>query len=184
MIDRPPSAELRDNQTDQDSLPPYDELDAILERFIEGEQSQAEIVAAGLRRRHRAPGGAAGAAERIQAPPVGAGPARDHARVRPRTALSDHFRLALTGVGNRIRARALRPSYLQPQKRPAITRRLLCVAAMSRDADSVMARERHHLAQRGRRMRPLGVGQVRVVRVVQRQHLAGLVGQAFWSSAR
>ena len=47
VIDRPPSAELRDNQTDQDSLPLYDVLDAILERFIEGEQSQAEIVAAG-----------------------------------------------------------------------------------------------------------------------------------------
>jgi NAD+ synthase (glutamine-hydrolysing) len=47
VINRPPSAELRENQTDQDSLPPYDELDAILEDFIEGEQSQAEIVAAG-----------------------------------------------------------------------------------------------------------------------------------------
>jgi len=48
VIERPPSAELRDNQTDQDSLPPYDELDAILERFIESEQSQAEIIAAGF----------------------------------------------------------------------------------------------------------------------------------------
>jgi NAD+ synthase (glutamine-hydrolysing) len=48
VIDRPPSAELRDNQTDQDSLPPYDELDAILARFIEGEQSQAEIAAQGF----------------------------------------------------------------------------------------------------------------------------------------
>ena len=48
MIERPPSAELRDNQTDQDSLPPYDELDAILARFIEDEQSQAEIIAAGF----------------------------------------------------------------------------------------------------------------------------------------
>ena len=48
VIDRPPSAELRDNQTDQDSLPPYDELDAILARFIEGEQSQADIVAQGF----------------------------------------------------------------------------------------------------------------------------------------
>ncbi|MEO8460576.1 MAG: NAD+ synthase [Dokdonella sp.] len=48
VIERPPSAELRDDQTDQDSLPPYVELDAILERFIEGEQSQAEIVAAGF----------------------------------------------------------------------------------------------------------------------------------------
>jgi NAD+ synthase (glutamine-hydrolysing) len=48
VIDRPPSAELRDNQTDQDSLPPYDELDAILARFIEGEESQAEIAAQGF----------------------------------------------------------------------------------------------------------------------------------------
>jgi NAD+ synthase (glutamine-hydrolysing) len=48
VINRPPSAELRDNQTDQDSLPPYDELDAILARFIEGEQSQADIVAQGF----------------------------------------------------------------------------------------------------------------------------------------
>ncbi len=48
VIERPPSAELRDNQTDQDSLPPYAELDAILERFIEGEQSQAQIIDAGF----------------------------------------------------------------------------------------------------------------------------------------
>ena len=48
VIERPPSAELRDNQTDQDSLPPYDELDAILGRFIEAEQAQAEIVAQGF----------------------------------------------------------------------------------------------------------------------------------------
>ena len=48
VIDRAPSAELRENQTDQDSLPPYDVLDAILERDIEREQSRAEIVAAGF----------------------------------------------------------------------------------------------------------------------------------------
>lgn len=48
VIERPPSAELRENQTDQDSLPSYDELDAILERFIEREQSQADIVAQGF----------------------------------------------------------------------------------------------------------------------------------------
>ena len=39
---------MRDNQTDQDSLPVYETLDAILERFIEREQSQAEIIAAGF----------------------------------------------------------------------------------------------------------------------------------------
>jgi NAD+ synthase (glutamine-hydrolysing) len=47
VIERPPSAELRHDQTDQDSLPPYDELDAILEHFIEGEASAEDIIAAG-----------------------------------------------------------------------------------------------------------------------------------------
>jgi NAD+ synthetase len=48
VIDRPPSAELRDNQKDQDSLPPYDVLDAILLRHVDQEQSRDEIVAAGF----------------------------------------------------------------------------------------------------------------------------------------
>ncbi len=48
IITRPPSAELRENQTDQDSLPPYEVLDAILERYMENDQSIAEIVAAGF----------------------------------------------------------------------------------------------------------------------------------------
>ena len=48
VIDRPPSAELRENQKDQDSLPPYDVLDAILLRHVDQEQSREEIVAAGF----------------------------------------------------------------------------------------------------------------------------------------
>ena len=48
VITRPPSAELRDNQTDQDSLPPYDILDAILQRFIDAEMSPEEIIAEGF----------------------------------------------------------------------------------------------------------------------------------------
>ena len=48
VIDRPPSAELRENQLDQDSLPPYDVLDAILLRHVDQEQGHAEIVAAGF----------------------------------------------------------------------------------------------------------------------------------------
>ena len=48
VIDRPPSAELRPDQKDQDSLPPYDVLDAILLRHVDQEQSRAEIVAAGF----------------------------------------------------------------------------------------------------------------------------------------
>jgi NAD+ synthase (glutamine-hydrolysing) len=50
IITRPPSAELRPDQTDQDSLPPYDQLDAILARYMEEDQSVEEIVAAGFER--------------------------------------------------------------------------------------------------------------------------------------
>jgi NAD+ synthase len=50
VITRPPSAELRENQTDQDSLPPYEVLDAVLERLVEREQPIADIVAAGYDR--------------------------------------------------------------------------------------------------------------------------------------
>ena len=48
VIDREPSAELAPNQTDQDSLPPYDELDAILELFIEKRLAVKDIVKQGF----------------------------------------------------------------------------------------------------------------------------------------
>ena len=48
IITRPPSAELRADQTDQDSLPPYEVLDAILERYMENDQSLETIIAAGF----------------------------------------------------------------------------------------------------------------------------------------
>jgi NAD+ synthase len=50
VITRPPSAELREDQTDQDSLPPYDLLDQILERLVEREEPIASIVDAGFDR--------------------------------------------------------------------------------------------------------------------------------------
>ncbi|WP_135449773.1 NAD+ synthase [Tabrizicola caldifontis] len=50
IIEKPPSAELRANQTDQDSLPPYEVLDAILECLVEKEMSVAEIIALGFER--------------------------------------------------------------------------------------------------------------------------------------
>jgi NAD+ synthase (glutamine-hydrolysing) len=46
-IDKPPSAELRPDQRDEDSLPPYDVLDAILERYVEQDWTLREIVADG-----------------------------------------------------------------------------------------------------------------------------------------
>ena len=48
IITRPPSAELRPDQKDQDSLPPYEVLDAIIDRYMENDQSIATIVAAGF----------------------------------------------------------------------------------------------------------------------------------------
>jgi NAD+ synthase len=50
IITRPPTAELRENQTDQDTLPPYDVLDAILERLVEREEPVAKIVDDGFDR--------------------------------------------------------------------------------------------------------------------------------------
>ncbi len=50
IITRPPSAELRANQTDQDSLPAYEVLDAIVERYMENDESIESIVAGGIDR--------------------------------------------------------------------------------------------------------------------------------------
>ncbi len=50
IITRPPSAELRPDQKDQDSLPPYEVLDAIVERYMENDESIASIIASGLAR--------------------------------------------------------------------------------------------------------------------------------------
>jgi NAD+ synthase (glutamine-hydrolysing) len=48
IISRPPTAELRDNQKDEDSLPPYDVLDPILEQYIELDQSPQKIIENGF----------------------------------------------------------------------------------------------------------------------------------------
>ena len=47
MITRPPSAELRPDQQDQDSLPPYEVLDEVLQRYVEQDWSVEEIIADG-----------------------------------------------------------------------------------------------------------------------------------------
>jgi NAD+ synthase (glutamine-hydrolysing) len=48
IIDRAPSAELRDNQLDEDSLPPYPELDRVLEEFVELDRSREDLIADGF----------------------------------------------------------------------------------------------------------------------------------------
>ena len=50
VITKPPSAELKHDQTDQDSLPPYEELDAILAGLVEGEKSVCDLVQTGFDR--------------------------------------------------------------------------------------------------------------------------------------
>src|SRR5260221_453936 len=50
VITKPPTAELKPNQTDQDTLPPYDALDAILECLVEGEMAVDDIVSRGHHR--------------------------------------------------------------------------------------------------------------------------------------
>jgi NAD+ synthase (glutamine-hydrolysing) len=50
-IEKPPSAELRPNQQDQDTLPPYEVLDEILSRYVEAGESAEEIVAAGFEKK-------------------------------------------------------------------------------------------------------------------------------------
>ena len=90
IITRPPTAELRENQTDQDSLPPYDVLDAILERLVERE----EPLRCDHRRRLRPRGGGEDRSpaqhRRIQAPP-GRPRRQGHAEeLWPRPPLSHH----------------------------------------------------------------------------------------------
>jgi NAD+ synthase (glutamine-hydrolysing) len=51
VFTRPPTAELRPDQTDQDSLPPYEVLDPIIRGYVEEDQSLADLTAAGFDRR-------------------------------------------------------------------------------------------------------------------------------------
>jgi NAD+ synthase (glutamine-hydrolysing) len=50
-MEKPPSAELRPNQKDTDSLPPYEVLDPILQAYVEGDQSLETILAKGFKRK-------------------------------------------------------------------------------------------------------------------------------------
>ena len=97
IIVKPPSAELRENQKDEDSLPPYPVLDGILRGLVEKEMRVADIVADGYDletvRRVRAPA----LSRRIQAPPVGAGGQGGAEELRPRSPLSDRQSLPRPG---------------------------------------------------------------------------------------
>ena len=84
-IDRAPSAELAADQTDQDTLPPYDLLDRIIEAYVVDDDSVDEIVASGHRPGRGPAGGGHDRRQRVQAPPGGAracgSPPRPSARI-------------------------------------------------------------------------------------------------------
>ena len=109
-ISKPPSAELRPGQVDQDSLPPYDVLDAILDAYVEGAQGRAELVAAGFEeavvdkvRRPRRPG-------RVEAPAVRPRPEDLPPGVRPRPSAAGHQQVARAGLLSRARPARPLPS--------------------------------------------------------------------------
>ena len=86
----PPSAELRADQLDEDSLPPYELLDRVLEGYVERDLSRDELVAEGLPARGRRRGDPARRPRRVQAPP-GAARDPDHLEgLRPRPPAADH----------------------------------------------------------------------------------------------
>ena len=104
VLDKPPSAELRPDQKDTDSLPPYEVLDPIVEAYVEDDRAPEDIIAErGLDptlvdagRRDDRPG-------RVQAPAGGARD-QDHAEgVRARPAPADHEPLPAVSAARRLR---------------------------------------------------------------------------------
>ena len=90
VIDRAPSAELRPDQLDSDSLPPYDLLDRILEAYVERDQGREEMIAAGMPAATVDDVIAPGRPLRVQAAPGGAGDPDHAAGLRQGPAAADH----------------------------------------------------------------------------------------------
>ena len=108
IIEKPPTAELSENQKDQDSLPPYDVLDAILECLVEKEMRRQGDRGARLRPRHRQARRAPSLPRRIQAPAGGAGRQDHAARILAATAATRSPTASATRADRR--ARAARPT--------------------------------------------------------------------------
>ena len=137
IITRPPSAELRPNQTDQDSLPPYEVLDAILARYMEEDQGIERDRRRRLRAHRRGARDAPDQGQRVQAAP-GAGRHPHHPpRVRARLALPHHLGVPCLNVSD-----AVDIAWLEPRHE-----------ADHRDHQAVQARRGPRGAGRGRRYR-------------------------------
>ena len=94
IIERAPSAELRDDQLDEDSLPPYPELDRVLEAYVEHDRSREELAAGRLRPGRRRARARDDRPRRVQAPPGAARREAPPEGLRPRPAHADHQPLA------------------------------------------------------------------------------------------
>ena len=94
IIEKPPTAELRPGQTDQDSLPPYDVLDGILQGPDRARTAGARDRRRRLRHRNRAAGPAHALSGRVQAPPGPAGRQDIPPQPQPRPPIPDHQRLS------------------------------------------------------------------------------------------
>ena len=94
IIDRAPSAELRADQLDEDSLPPYPKLDRVLEAYVELDRSREELAQDGFDRRRRRARPRDDRPRRVQAPPGPAGREAPPEGVRPRPPHADHEPLA------------------------------------------------------------------------------------------
>ena len=119
VIERPPSAELRPDQRDDDSLPPYEVLDPILEAYVERDLSRDQIIELGGRPLGRRRGDRDGRPLRVQAP-SGAARDQDHAaRLRPRPPAADHqpFR-RLGATASAARRSSSAPSRRADRRRP------------------------------------------------------------------
>ena len=99
VLEKPPSAELRPDQRDSDSLPDYADLDPIVEDYVEGDRSVRELVDAGPRPGHGATGRVADRPQRVQAPPGRARRAGVAQGVRQGPAPADHEPLARLSAG-------------------------------------------------------------------------------------
>ena len=94
IIERPPSAELRADQLDEDSLPPYAELDRVLEAYVELDQSREDLDERRVRPRGGRPRARDDRPRRVQAAAGAAWCEAAPEGVRPRLALADHESLA------------------------------------------------------------------------------------------
>ena len=94
IIERAPSAELRADQLDEDSLPPYPKLDKVLEAYVEQDRSREELGQDGFDAGRRRPRARDDRPRRVQAPPGAAGRQAAAEGLRPRPPHADHEPLA------------------------------------------------------------------------------------------